>query len=130
MSLLEKWKELKKLKKEKEALEEALKVIDSKITTLAVTEIPPLMESSEIDKMTIDEVGTCFIQTKVYASIKKEDQPLVYRWLKKNKHGALIVPYIFPQTLKSFAKEQLEQGKPLHDKLKVTLVPTASIRSN
>lgn len=128
MSLLEKWKALKAAKVRKDALEEELKAVNLEIVQLAQNEIPTLMERSEIEKMTVEGVGTCFLQTKVEAYVLKENEPDFHKWLKKNRHGGLIKPYVFPATLKAFAKEQLEQQKALPDILKVTLIPTASIR--
>jgi hypothetical protein len=128
MSALEKVKELAALKKSKDELEEALKAVNAKITTLAVNEIPKLFEDGEIEKIAVEGIGTCFITTKVEAYVLKENESEFHKWLKRNRHGALIKPYVFPSTLKSFAKEQLEQNRPLPEILKVTLIPTATIR--
>ncbi len=128
MSALEKVKELHALKKRKDELEETLKAVDADITWLATIEIPKLFEDGEIEKLTVAGVGTCSVSPKVYAYVLKENEAIFHKWLKKNRHGALIKPYVFPGTLKAFAKEQLEQNRPLPEIIKVTLVPTATIR--
>jgi len=129
MSLSEKWKELSVLENKKAEHEAAVKVLNAQITELAVKVLPPMMENAEVESMKVEGVGTCSVRTKVYAYFLKENEAAFHKWLKKNRHGGLIKPYIHPPTLKAFATEQLEQQKPLPDILKVTLVPTATIRS-
>jgi len=73
-------------------------------------------------------VGTIFPQMKVYAYVKKENEELFHNWLRENGHGDLIKAYVFPATLSSFVKEQLEQGVELPDFLSATKVETAMLR--
>lgn len=128
MSALEKVKELHALKKRKDELEEELKKVDADITRVATQELPKLFEDGEIEKLAIEGVGTCSVRTKVYAYVLKENEAAFHKWLKKGRNGALIKPYVFPGTLKAFVTEQLEQNRSLPEIIKVTLVPTATIR--
>lgn len=129
MNFLEMVRTLKDLKTEKEKLETDLKDVNSKIRDLAENKIPEYMTDNEIQKMSIDGVGTVFLQTKVYASVKAENKAAFYEWLKKSGNESLIQEYVFPATLNAFAKEQLTSGKALPDELVARLYPTATLRS-
>lgn len=121
-------KGLRKLKTEKDKLEDKLKAVNEQIKTIAETELPKAMEDADIESYKVDKVGTVFLQNKLYTSVLADDRPKLYAWLEKEGHGDIIKPWVFPQTLTAFAKEQLTDGNPLPDFLKATFIPTASIR--
>lgn len=126
--LTEAAKLLRKLKSSKELLESKLKEVNEQIKQVAEVDLPRLMEDADIENFKVDKVGTVFLQNKLYASVLADDRPKLYDWLQKEGHGDLIKPWVFPQTLTAFAKEQLGEGNPLPDFLKATFIPTASIR--
>ncbi len=127
--IIAKGKELFALKAKKKKIEDALTEINKDITRVSVEELGKLMTDAEVEKITIKGKGTLYLADELYASVLKDDRPALYDWMRKNKHGALIQDYIFPQTLTAFAKEQLGAGKPLPDVLKATYIPTAKTRA-
>ena len=130
MNLTEMGKELRELKDTKEALEEQVKEINKRITVLATHDIPEEMEEKEIDKITIDGVGTLSVQTKIYANVKKDDRERFHQWLRENGNGEMVVDYVWPATVNAFIKEGLEENREYPDFISVTYVPTASLRRN
>lgn len=121
-------KSLRKLKTQKDKLEDQLKAVNEQIKTIAEVDLPKAMEDADIESFKVEKVGTVFLQNKLYTSVLADDREKLYEWLKKEGHGDLIKPWVFPQTLTAFAKEQLVEGNPLPDFLKATFIPTASIR--
>ncbi len=121
-------KELRGLKDRKEAIAEEEKTINKRIKVLVETELPEVMEAKEIDKISIDGVGTIFIQQQVYANVKADDREALYRELRDTGNGDLICDWVFPATLKAFCKEQLANGKPVPENVTAHFVPTAMLR--
>lgn len=121
-------KRFRELKDLKAVLEAQLKTITEEIDSIAKDRLPAMMDENDIPKFTVDGVGTIYQQVKVYAYVAKADEEIFHNWLRENGNGDMIRPYVFPQTLAAFAKEQLEQGVDLPDWLKATKVPTAMLR--
>lgn len=118
----------RELKDSKESLEGQLKEIDAELKVLTTETLPQAMDDNEIEKFTVDGVGVIFTQMKVYAYVKKENEEKFHEWLRENGHGDLIKAYVFPATLSSFAKEQLEAGVELPDFMPASKVETAMLR--
>lgn len=118
----------RELKDRKETLESELKECQAEITLLEKEVIPQKMDENEIEKFTVEGVGTIFTQMKVYASVPKEREMEFHAWLRDEGHGDMIRDYVFPGTLSSFAKEQLEQGVELPEFIKATKIETAMLR--
>src|SRR3954470_17888978 len=114
----------RELKDRKETLEGELKELDQELKVLSTESLPQCMDENEIEKFSVDGVGTIFTQMKVYAYVKKENEEKFHDWLRENGHGDLIRAYVFPATLSSFAKEQLEAGVELPD-----FIPAAKIET-
>jgi hypothetical protein len=129
--IIEKGKELFKLKAAKKLLEDKLTALNKDITRVAVEELGKLMTDAEVDKITIKGKGkgTVYLADELYASVLKDDRPAMYDWMRKNGCGDLVQPYVFPQTLTAFAKERLANGKPLPDMLKASYIPTAKTKA-
>jgi len=121
-------KRQRNLKDTKEALELQIKDINKELRSLAEHDIPEYMADNDIDKVTIEGVGTVFVQQQFYASIKADNKAEVYQDIRDSGNEDLIQPYIFPATLKSFCKEQLENGKPIPEGITAHYVPTAMLR--
>ena len=120
---------LRYLKDEKDSLEAALKEINKESRELQERVLPKLLEDAEIEKLTIAGAGTVYIKQELYVSMTKteEGEAPFYGWARDNAPD-LIVDYIHPARLKSWAKEMLEVGKPIPDNtLKATFVPTATL---
>lgn len=127
MTLPEYVKLLAKHTKAKKAAEAKAEAAGSLIHQIATIHIPPLMEKLETDEFNSPGVGRIELRQEVYASVLKADIPAFYEALRKKGDGALIVEYIFPGTLKSYAKEQLEANAALPPQLKATFIPTAKL---
>lgn len=121
-------RELRAAKDEKAELEAALKVANGTIRDLAEHKIPDYMEDNDIDKLSVDGVGTVFLQQKVYASVKADEREAFYEWLRDNGNGDLVKETVHPSTLNAFAKEQLSEGKALPEMCEARLYPTAMLR--
>ena len=119
---------LRSLKDEKEELEEKLKAVNLAIKDIAVYKLPKAMEDAEVEKMTISGVGTVYIKHVIYASLPEEHRDRAYEWLAENGHGALIKETVNANTLKAWAKEQLENNTPLPEFIKASFVNEATIR--
>lgn len=120
--------DLRDLKDRKDVLELELKEVNKRIRALSEQEIPEYMDENEIDKISIDGVGTVFLKTKVYANVKADDLNGFFEWLRDNGNGDIIKETVHPSTLNAFAKEQLSEGKELPDMLSARLYPTAQLR--
>ncbi len=121
---------LRQLKDLKEELENQLKTVNKEARELQEKIIPKMMEDGEIEKMTVDRAGTVYIKQELYVSMTKaesgEEAPF-YDWARQNAPD-LIAEYIHPSRLKAWAKETMEEGRPLPDNtLKATFVPTATL---
>lgn len=112
----------------KEVLEGEMKEVEQELKLLKTEVLPRVMDENEIEKFTVEGVGTIFTQVRVLAYVKKENEPEFHAWLRSNGHGDLIREYVFPATLSSFAKEQLEAGVELPDFFSASKVETAMLR--
>ena len=120
--------DLRNAKDEKEGLETRVKELNKTIRRLAEQEIPEYMDENEIEKLTVEGVGTVYLTTKVYANVKAENKDAFYEWLRENGNAALIKETVYPATLNAFAKEQLGNGVALPDVIDARLYPTANLR--
>lgn len=120
--------EFRTLKDRKEAHEAEVKEINKRLKVLRETEIPEYMEENEIEKITVEGVGTVFIQQQLYANVKADDREALYEVFRQTGHEELIVDYVWPNTMKAWAKEQITNGKPLPELITAHFVPTAMIR--
>jgi hypothetical protein len=121
--------DLRALKTQKEELEGQLKTVNAQLTELTTKTIPEALQDQEVPRLTVDGVGTLYLQTEVYAFVPAEQRDAFYDWLRMNGHGDLIKDTVHPGTLKAWAKEQLSEGIALPDELvKATLVPTARLK--
>ncbi len=121
-------KELADLKAQKTEAEALVKSLNKQIIAVSVGKMPALMADLEIPKFVVDGVGTFYLQQKLEVFVAAEDRDEVYTWCKENGHEALLVEYIWPRTLNSWAKEQLTECQPLPEKMKATFIPTTMLR--
>ena len=126
--IIEMAKELFGLKAKKESLEDELSSVGERIKQIAQVDLAKLMEDSGVEKTSIKDLGTVYLSNDFYASVLKDDRPKLYDWMKENGHGDIVQPYVFPQTLTAFAREQVEKNYPLPEFVKTTFIPTAKTR--
>jgi hypothetical protein len=108
--LTELGKKLYDAKAEKDQLEERLKVVNAIKSELEKVLLPKAMEDAEQDKFSIAGMGTFYLQADVQVYIKNEQEDAAFKWFRKEGHGDIIKETIHPGTLKSWTKEQLENG--------------------
>ena len=119
--------ELRILKDRKEALEENLKSVNAQISAIQGAALPNAMEEADITKFTVEGIGSVHLRDDVAASVLKADREALHTELRGTGHEALIVDHVWPQTLTAWVKEQLENGNPVPDLIKVTHLPKAII---
>jgi hypothetical protein len=120
--------ELRALRDRKDAIKEEEKEVNKRIRILTEQELPEHMEENEIDKVSIDGVGTVFIQQQLYANVKSDDREALYEELRNTGNEDMIVDHVWPNTLKAWCKEQISNGKPLPEVVNAHFVPTAMLR--
>lgn len=113
MSITMLGKELYDIRAEKEQLEDRLKSLNSRKDELERKLLPSAMEDAELTKVSIDGVGTIYLKPELNCYVKKDVESEFFEWLRSNNHGDLIKETVHHSTLKSWAKEQLENGAPL-----------------
>jgi hypothetical protein len=115
-------------KQRKAELAEQTKELNKLIQKLSEKDIPEYMDENEIEKLSVEGVGTVFIQNKVYANVKVADKPKFFAWLRENDNQDLIKEDVNAKTLGVFAKEQLEAGTELPEFISARIYPTAQLR--
>ena len=109
---------------------DALKDIKRQIDEIQKREIPELFEVQGVTNAKVAGVGTIYLQDKVFAYVKAEDQDRFKDWLRDNGHGELIKETVHAATLTAWAKEQLEQAKPLPEFVSASFVTQAALRKS
>jgi hypothetical protein len=120
--------ELYDLRETKAGLEEQVKEINKRLKALTEKEIPEEMDNRELTKFSVAGLGTIYTQAEVYANVKADDRPALYEWLREGGHGELVKDWVFPQSLKAFVKERLENGETFPEFIGATVIETARLR--
>lgn len=90
--------------------------------------LPEAFERDNIGNLTIKGGDRVHIGETIRASILKDNRGKAYAWLRKNKHGDLIIETVNAGTLSAWAKEEIEANHPIPaDLITVESVPTASL---
>jgi len=119
---------LRELKTTKDEIEDSLSVVNAEIKNIQEKDLPGLMQDAGVASMKLEGVGTLYLRSEVRIGLKAEDRQTGYQWLAENGHGDLIVEYVWPKTLQSFAREQLEKGVTMPAIFNATYVSIASLR--
>lgn len=91
--------------------------------------LPDAMEEEGLESLRITGVGTVYLTDDINVSLK--DKEGAYKWLEDHGFGDIIKPYVFPQTIKAFTKEQINEGNELpEDLFKISPFTRAAIRSS
>ena len=126
--LIEAAKELGALRDQKEELEARLKEINKAKTELETQKLPKMMEDAEVEKMTIEGVGTLYTQAGVYASVLAADREMAYDWLRENGHGDIVKETVHHQSLTAWVKEMLGDGNEVPEFFNAKPTTTARLR--
>lgn len=90
-------------------LEEKLKkqLVDlHKEQELTENELSEHMATEELNKFTVDKIGTVYLHSDIKPAVKDESK--FFAFLRSNGAGALIKEAVQYQTMKAYVKEQLE----------------------
>lgn len=118
----------RELKDRKESLNAELKELGEELKKIEVELLPQAMDENDIEKFTVEGVGTVYTQVKVYAYVKVEDQQQFFGWLREEGHDPLIKESVAPGTLNKFVQDQLEEGVDLPEFIHATKIDTAMLR--
>lgn len=116
------------LKAEKEQIEDRVKIINAEIEEIAKKTLPKIMEDTEQEKITVTGVGTIYLKPEINCYVKKDVEEVFFTWLRENKHGDIIKETVHHGTLKSWTKEQMENGGELPPQLSVHQFMQAVLR--
>lgn len=119
---------LRELKDEKERLADAEKKVNIEISQIETQQLPEMMESAGITSFKVPGCGSVSIRNETYVSVLAENRPALHEGLRSSGNGDLITESVNPQTLKSWVKEQLEQGNEVPEVVKLTFVKEAKLR--
>ena len=119
---------LRELKDEKERLADEEKKINIEISQIETQKLPEMMDSAGITSFKVPGCGSVSIRNETYVSVLAENRPQLHEELKASGNGDLITEQVNPQTLKSWVKEQLDQGNEVPDVVKLTFVKEAKLR--
>jgi hypothetical protein len=122
--------ELLNLKRAEDEANASLKDIKRQIEDIQKREIPELFEAQGVSSAKVAGVGTIYLQDKVFAYVKADDQDRFKAWLRDNGHGDLIKETVHAATLTAWAKEQLEQAKSLPEFVSASFVTQAALRKS
>lgn len=107
MALKDKIAEMKALKERIDKGEELLKQLREQYDKLRLFTVPEAMMEQDMTSIR-GEFGRCTLQGDL--TVKVFDKEKLHEWLEGSGFGALIVPTVNAQTLKSFVKEQQGAG--------------------
>jgi hypothetical protein len=79
------------------------------INSVKYGHLPEVYDRDGIKVLTNTNGDRCHITTDVLASILAENREAAHQWLRANGHGDIIMEYVWPGTLSSFAKTQIEE---------------------
>jgi len=116
------------LKASIDELGEKKKALQKEYDDLRFNQVPDALDEAGVNSINIKGVGTLYTADDLNVSVP--DKQATYEWLSENGFGDIIKPYIFPQTVKAFVKEQINEGNELPDDLfKVSAFTRAVIKS-
>jgi hypothetical protein len=71
-------------------LEMQMKALQENKDKLIKTDIPELLKTARLKKLQMEDGTVVEVKSDIYPSVKKEDEPKLYVWLRKNGHGSII----------------------------------------
>jgi len=127
MELVDKIKKLTELKQEREERKAKLQEIENLIRSLE-EEINAAMLEQGISNLKIDGVGTAYVASRLYASVRKADVDRTVEWLKQIGIGDISTRTINSSTLSAIIKDLLDEGKSIPDFVNYYVKNTVNIR--
>jgi len=127
MELVDKIKKLTELKQEREEKKQELQELENLIRSLE-EEINAAMLEQGISNLKIDGIGTAYVASRLYASVRKADVDRAVEWLKEIGIGDISTRTINTSTLSAIVKDLLDEGKPIPDFVNYYVKNTVNIR--
>ena len=122
-------KQFKTLKVKIDALKAETTELQKEYDRLRFQELPDLMVDSELEKLTVTDVGTLYLTDDIRAAVVPENKDDALTWLDDQGYGDLVKPTIASASLKSLIKDRLEKGEALPQELfKVDVFTRAALR--
>lgn len=120
--------ELRRLKDQKERLNDELTETNKKITHIEQAKLPSMMETAGITSFKVAGIGTVSVKNETFTYVPADNRENLYAALREQGHGDLISETVHPSTLNSFVKECLAAGMEVPDEIKVTYAKVAKLR--
>lgn len=98
--------ELSILNEEQTEAEDKLGEINQRIAEIKTVLVPGVLEELGVSEIKLEDKTKIKVETKVNASIKKENEPIVFAWLIENEFGGLIKSNIKAE----FPREEVERA--------------------
>lgn len=124
------------LKTQIDQLEDDLRSLKQRYDDLRMRRLPDLMNALDLvgpdgkASFTHASGARVHLTHRVRAHVPAELQPDFFAWLRANGHGGLIKETVHAQTLGSFAKELLENGRPLPPNLAAHMETVAVVTNS
>ena len=120
--------EMLRVKREKEAIDEASKEINKEYDFLRITKLPEQAESEGIRGAKYDGIGRLSFTSDMYVSVKAGRLIEVKQWLGDTGRGDLITETVNSSSLKAVVKKAIVSGEEVPtDALNVSPFTRASI---
>ena len=122
-------KQLKTVKEKIDELKAHTTELQKEYDRLRFQELPDLMVDSELEKLTVTDVGTLYLTDDIRAAVVTENKDDALTWLDDQGYGDLVKPNIAAASLKALIKDRLEKGEALPQELfKVDVFTRAALR--
>jgi len=117
MPLVELVHAMSTMQNRKEALEDQLKLINREFDFLRITKVPSKMEEDGVDRINVTGIGRVSLTADMHVSVKADQKPEFFTWLRDNGRGDLLQENINPSTLKAAVKKMFREGEEVPDQL-------------
>lgn len=116
-------REMKDIKEALDDMEAKRKSLQARYDEIRKRELPDALATAGLANIRLDTGELFSPRQEVYANVLAANRPAFHFWMRDNGHGSLIQESINPQTLKAWAREQVENGRELPPQLTITKEP-------
>lgn len=95
--------------------EEEVKRLRNEYDELRKDKLPSLLHEAGISSFKLPTGESCYLTSDLYVSVRKEDQPKLYAWLRERGMDSVVSETVHYQTLRAVMRELKEQGERLPD---------------
>jgi len=101
------------LNKEKVEYENKIKSLNVFLDVIQIEIIPDRLAEDGMRGVPLADGSRIELRPNAYCSTRKDMKQALFNWLSEHDFDDLITEVVNPSTLKSFIKEQLEEGNPV-----------------